>query len=122
MGPVARTDGEQAMDPLLEALLNFGGMGLLAAAILWLHREALKAFREEMAAERTSCDRRHVELVGELKEIVKEGDRRHLEVVNHIQETRHAVKDTAQLVSSDSQMTRLLVERLLKPTVLPPPP
>lgn len=35
------------MDPLLTALANFGGMGLVSAVLLWLHHNAIQAFRED---------------------------------------------------------------------------
>lgn len=44
------------MDPFTAALVNLGGGFALAAAVLMLHREALKAFREEMATERARND------------------------------------------------------------------
>jgi len=40
------------MDVLTTSLFNAGGMGHLADALLLLHRDAIKAFREELAAER----------------------------------------------------------------------
>ena len=44
------------MDPIFTALANIGGVGILAAALLLLHREALKQFREEMQIERAAHD------------------------------------------------------------------
>lgn len=44
------------MDPVTAALVNLGGGFTLAAVILLLHRDALKAFREEMATERARND------------------------------------------------------------------
>ena len=44
------------MDPAISALVNLGGGFALAGVILLLHREALKAFREEMATERARND------------------------------------------------------------------
>jgi uncharacterized protein YdcH (DUF465 family) len=44
------------MEPLWIALANLGGGFTLAGVILLLHREALKAFREEMATERQRND------------------------------------------------------------------
>ena len=44
------------MDLLLVSLVNLGGGFTLAAVILLLHREALKAFRDEMATERARND------------------------------------------------------------------
>lgn len=44
------------MDPVVAALVNLGGGFTLAGVILFLHREALKAFREEMASERKRND------------------------------------------------------------------
>lgn len=41
---------------MIAALLNLGGGFTLAGVILLLHREALKAFREEMATERARHD------------------------------------------------------------------
>jgi hypothetical protein len=43
------------MDQLLHSLANLGGMGCLAAALLILHRDALKAFREELERDRQLC-------------------------------------------------------------------
>lgn len=44
------------MDPsLIPGLLNFGGVGVCAAVLLWLHVTSLKAFREELASERGNC-------------------------------------------------------------------
>lgn len=40
------------MEQLITSLINFGGMGTLAAVLLMLHREAIKSFREEMGEER----------------------------------------------------------------------
>lgn len=37
---------------ILTNLANFGGMGVLAAILLLLHREALKAFREALTTDR----------------------------------------------------------------------
>ena len=45
------------MDPLITSLINAGGLGLLAAILLLLRRESLKAFREELAAEREQSQR-----------------------------------------------------------------
>lgn len=44
------------MDPIVTALVNLGGGFTLAGVILLLHREALKAFREEMVSERKRND------------------------------------------------------------------
>lgn len=44
------------MDPLLTGIAQLGGLGALAAAILMLHRESIKAFRDEMASERARND------------------------------------------------------------------
>lgn len=40
------------MENIINGLANLGGMGLLSAALFYLHRDALKAFREELAKER----------------------------------------------------------------------
>jgi hypothetical protein len=45
---------------LVTALSNLGGAGVLAAAIFFLHLQALNAFRAEMKAERDSHDK-HIE-------------------------------------------------------------
>jgi hypothetical protein len=42
-----------APDPV-SALLNAGGVGVVAFVLYLLHRDALKAFREELAAERAA--------------------------------------------------------------------
>ena len=40
------------MEALINALINAGGMGVLSAALLWLHASAIYAFREELKTER----------------------------------------------------------------------
>ncbi len=40
------------MEAILAGLANIGGMGLFAAALFLLHREALHTFREELKEER----------------------------------------------------------------------
>ncbi|MGL4553976.1 MAG: hypothetical protein ACRC33_22680 [Gemmataceae bacterium] len=37
---------------ILASIVNLGGTGALAAALLWLHRESLATFREELRAGR----------------------------------------------------------------------
>jgi len=39
------------MEALINALINAGGMGILSAALLWLHASAIPAFREELKTE-----------------------------------------------------------------------
>lgn len=39
---------------LVSALVNTGGLGVAVLILYWLHRDAIKAFREEMATERSS--------------------------------------------------------------------
>lgn len=40
------------MEPIVTSLSSMGGLGILAAALLYLHVNALRQFREELAAER----------------------------------------------------------------------
>lgn len=69
------------IDAILPMIGNMGGMGVLAWCMFILHRDAIKAFREELAEERKvwmqqldseRTDRRsfsagqHVELIGHL--------------------------------------------------------
>lgn len=54
------------MDPLISSLVNLGGGFVLAAAILMLHREAIKAFREEMSMERQRSDANFQAFLGKL--------------------------------------------------------
>jgi len=42
------------MDAMTTALLNFGGMGVVAAILLLLHRDAIKAFERQLSKERES--------------------------------------------------------------------
>jgi len=42
------------MDPIFGALANLGGVGILAVALLILHRDALQRFSEEARADRIS--------------------------------------------------------------------
>lgn len=53
------------MEPLVSALVNAGGMGILAGALLYLHRDSIKSFREELAEERkynSDAQRQFIEL------------------------------------------------------------
>ena len=45
------------MDPITGGLINAGGLGLAVAILYVLHRDSLKAFREEMKSERERNDR-----------------------------------------------------------------
>jgi hypothetical protein len=40
------------MEEIVKSLASMGGLGILAAALLYLHVTAIKSFREELAAER----------------------------------------------------------------------
>jgi hypothetical protein len=40
------------MEQIVNSLASMGGLGILAAALLYLHVNALRQFREELAAER----------------------------------------------------------------------
>jgi hypothetical protein len=51
------------MEQLLTSLANMGGLGILAAALLYLHISSIKAFREELAAERAGFLTRNTVLV-----------------------------------------------------------
>lgn len=53
--------------PLLTALVNAGGLGLLAAVLFYLHINALRTFREELASERTQCREDHDKLMSVVK-------------------------------------------------------
>lgn len=41
-------------EPWMAQLMNFGGVGILAIVLFWLHRDALAWFREELRKERES--------------------------------------------------------------------
>lgn len=45
------------MDPAFTPLINLGVGGAIAAVLIGLHREALRAFREDMKATRESHER-----------------------------------------------------------------
>jgi hypothetical protein len=45
-------DSASLLGPVLGGLINAGGMGIMSAALLWLHREALTAFRAELKESR----------------------------------------------------------------------
>jgi hypothetical protein len=54
---------------LVTALSNLGSAGVLAAAIFFLHLQALAAFRAEMKSERDSHDRHIGQLVAGLDHV-----------------------------------------------------
>lgn len=51
------------MDPILTALLNFGGMGLVSAVLLFLHHHAINAFRADQQEARTLQEKAWIRLV-----------------------------------------------------------
>ena len=59
-------------NPIIAALVNGGGLGILAAALFYLHTSALKVFREELAAERKACQDHHDRLVDSIDKLAKE--------------------------------------------------
>lgn len=46
----------------LKALANFGGVGMLAAVLFYLHTQALKAYREDLAIERKQSHEDHQQI------------------------------------------------------------
>lgn len=98
------------MDPFINSLINAGGIGILAAALLYLHATSLKEFRAELAAERAArsfelaeeraahakelaaerdvCDRRHVENLERLGAL-------HTTIMAEFRDQRYALKDLA---------------------------
>lgn len=53
---------------LLTLLANFGGLGICAGMLFLLHREALKAFRDELKAEREDNARVHLGYMTTIKD------------------------------------------------------
>lgn len=51
---LAQAADSNLIGPIVGGLINAGGMGLFAAALFLLHRESLKAFRDELKESRTS--------------------------------------------------------------------
>jgi hypothetical protein len=60
------------LETLLTGLANMGGLGILAAALLYLHVTSLKSFREELAEERSGFMARNSRLVDAINEQTKE--------------------------------------------------
>ena len=58
------------MEPtaLVTALANAGGLGILAAVLFYLHVTSLKAFREELKAEREQCHVDHEKIFEAINE------------------------------------------------------
>ena len=99
---------------LVTSLLNLGGVGVLAAALLLLHREALKAFRQELSEERLAnrqelaierqvSNERHENIMATLQDHREDSKRDH-------KETRHAVRDLANVVGL-AQISKSQVHR-----------
>ena len=48
---------------ILTVLSNAGGLGILAAALFYLHIRSLRIFSEEMAKERSQCHQDHEKIM-----------------------------------------------------------
>lgn len=63
------------MEEIVKSLSSMGGLGILAAALLYLHISALKAFREELEKERAGFQVRNtavVEALGKQTEVLSQ--------------------------------------------------
>ena len=69
MGRAFRLD---VSNPIVAAMVNGGGLGVLAAALFYLHTSALKVFREELASERKTCQESHDRLIDSIDKLAKE--------------------------------------------------
>jgi hypothetical protein len=59
------------VEEIVKSLASMGGLGILAAALLYLHINALKSFREELAEERRGFLERNKAVVDALTEQTK---------------------------------------------------
>lgn len=57
-----------APDSTWLALANFGGIGVLAAVLFYLHTSTARAYREDLAAERRQCHEDHLAMNELLRE------------------------------------------------------
>jgi hypothetical protein len=89
------------MDQLLHSLANLGGMGCLAAALLILHRDALKAFREELERDRQLCTDRleqdRSERLTSLQEDRAERANLHQIVLTHLERIEQEIEEVKAL-------------------------
>ena len=56
----------EVMDPLWTALANLGAPAIMAGMLFVLHREAIKAFRDEMSKEREYHSTQHDQIISRL--------------------------------------------------------
>lgn len=84
------------MDPLISGMANLGGMGLFAAALFLLHRDALKAFREELKEERRLCTEALIqdraERLSAMSSLRQERQEYHIEVIERLERIEQEVK------------------------------
>ncbi len=89
------------MDAILTGLANLGGMGLFAAALFLLHRDALKAFREELKEERKmwseALERDRAERTSSLAILRQERQGLHAEVIERLERIEQAVREVKVL-------------------------
>ncbi len=89
------------MDPVITGLSNLGGMGLFAAALFLLHRDALKAFREELKEERRMWTEALVQDRAERNTTItfmrQERLTHHYEVIERLQRIEQEVKEVKVL-------------------------
>jgi len=83
------------MEEIVKSLASMGGLGILAAALLYLHIHALQAFREELALERDGFLTRNKAVVDALKDQTTILSQRFDALANTLREIerRHYAKD-----------------------------
>ena len=94
-------DDPKMVGSLLANLANLGGVGVLAVCLFYLHRDAIKAFREELGKERSiyreemaiERSERHVSLADWKRE--KAGY--HTEVISRLDRIEDEVKTIRSL-------------------------
>lgn len=76
------------LEAFLPAVGNLGGMAVLAWCMFILHRDAIKAFREELTSERVmwsaQLESERVERRGSVQEIKRECQEQHDEVIEQL--------------------------------------
>jgi len=89
------------VDAILTGLANLGGMGLFAAALFFLHRDALKAFREELKEERKmwseTLERDRAERFASMTILRQERQSYHSELIERLDRIEQEVREVKVL-------------------------
>ena len=84
------------------AIANLGGVGFIAWCLLHLHKDAIKAFREELTKERevfsSSRDSDRTERIGLISSHRLEANEKHAAIMHRLESIEEEIREVKNLV------------------------